>query len=72
MIVYHIVLDRIRKKLENARGVQVLVVDFENDEENSEEKLNERSIEKINKALIALFPTLNGLFYILYFSLKLL
>ena len=72
MIVYHIVLDRIRKKLENARGVQVLVVDFENDEENSEEKLNERSIEKINKALIVLFPTLNGLFYILYFSLKLL
>ena len=71
-IVYHIALDRLRKKLENQNKNADEVFEYEEDGENALDTPNTRMINNINKCLIVLFPTLNGIFYIVYFYLKLM
>ena len=71
-IVYHIALDRLRKKLENQNKNADEVFEYEEDGENALDTPNTRMINNINKCLIVLFPTLNGIFYIVYFYLKIM
>ena len=72
IIVYHIALDRLRKMLESQDKKADEVFEYEEDFENALDTPHTRMINKINKCLIILFPTLNGIFYIVYFYLKLL
>ena len=72
IIVYHIVLDRIRKNLEQQTQKKDEVVEFDEDEKNSLDAFNAKTIKNINSTLIIVFPTVNGLFYIVYFYLKLM
>ena len=72
IIVYHIVLDRIRKNLEKQTPKKDEVVEFDEDEQTSLDAFNAKTIKNINSTLINVFPTVNGLFYIVYFYLKLM
>ena len=70
VIVYHIVLDRIRKTLENRKKIKDDVVEYDEVDRNTLAIPNTNTIKNINKSLVVLFPTLNGIFYIVYFCLK--
>ena len=72
IIVYHIILDRIRKYLENRSQLEDDVVIYHEEGLSSILTKTNRKITTINKVLIVLFPALNGIFYALYFSLKLM
>ena len=72
IIVYHIVLDRIRKNLENLIKNRDDVVKYEEDIKSTLNNTKTILIKNINRALILLFPTINVIFYIIYFYLKLL
>ena len=69
VIVYHIVLDRIRKNLEDPQKLENEVFEYEDHDENATDAAKTTKIRKINEALIVLFPILNGVFYMLYFYL---
>ena len=71
IIVYHIALDRIRKYLEVQNECEDDVVEYEADGRNSLDIRNNKMIKNINKTLIILFPTINGIFYTFYFYFKL-
>ena len=71
VIVYHIALDRIRQGLES-RKEHCVPVQSEPDDQNSSDAPNTKMIGNINKVLIVLFPTINIIFYIVYFYLKLI
>ena len=71
VIVYHIVLDRIRKRFEDQMNVEEDVFEYETQDESSKNESSSIKIRKINKALIVLFPTVNCIFYSVYFYLKL-
>ena len=86
IIVYHIVLDRIRYSLEKQTKKEDEVVEFEEHEKkDNEDAISEHQedgentldttkltmIKTINKTLLVLFPSINGIFYIVYFYLKL-
>ena len=72
IIVYHIVLDRIRKNLEKQTSKKDEIVEFDEDEKTSLDAFDAKTIKNINITLIIVFPTVNGLFYIVYFYLKLM
>ena len=71
IIVYHILLHRIRNHLLNKRRFK----DDKNEQRNNAEGVltngNRKKIKHINNALIMLFPTLNAIFYVCYFYTKL-
>ena len=71
VIVCHIFLDRVRKSSQNGNQNQDVVFDYETDSVDSQDVNKGNSIKKINKALIISFATLNALFYIVYFFVKL-
>ena len=68
IIVYHIVLDRIRENLENQTRMEDDIVEFQEDGGKALAIRNKKRIRHINSTLAALFPTLNGIFYIVYFD----
>ena len=72
IIVYHIVLDLIRKKLDSQNENDDKVVAYENDGDSDMDNVKTMTIKDINKALIVLFPLLNIIFYVIYFYLKLM
>ena len=72
IIVYHIILDRIRRHLENKGEHEDAVVALEKDDKKTLQSANNKMIKNINKPLIILFPTLNGIFYVVYLCLKLM
>ena len=72
IIVYHIFLDRIRKNFENLIKNKDEVVKYEEDITSTLNNTKTILIKNINRALILLFPTINVIFYIIYFYLKLL
>ena len=72
IIVYHIALDRTRKHLESLAKNKDEVVEFEEDKDNSLDTSTTQMIRNINKILIVMFPVVNGIFYIVYFYLKLM
>ena len=72
IIVYHIVLDRIRRRLEIQNEHEDDVVALERDDEKISHTTNAKILQNINKALIILFPTLNVIFYLVYLCLKLI
>ena len=51
--------------------IQDVVIDYETDSEDSHDINKNKTIKKINKALVILFATLNAFFYIFYFYVKL-
>ena len=66
IIVCHIVINRIRKRLESQQNE---IKDyFEDDTLNI---FKTKKVQNINKALLILFPLLNASFYVVYFSFKL-
>ena len=72
IIIYHIVLDRIRSFLEDRTEPGNDVSRFEKDDGESLRKQGIKLIKNINKAMIYVFPILTGSFYIVYFCLKFL
>ena len=72
IIIYHIVLDRIRSILEERTEPGNDVTPFEKDDGESLRKQGIKLIKNINKAMIYVFPILTGSFYIVYFCLKFL
>ena len=70
IILSHIVLDRIRKTLENQKKIKDDVVEYDEVDRNTLAIPNTNTMKNINKTLVVLFPTLNGIFYIVYFCLK--
>ena len=72
IILSHIVLDRIRKTLENQKKIKDDVVEYNEVDRNTLAIPNTNTIKNINKTLVVLFPTLNGIFYIVYFCLKIM
>ena len=72
IIVYHIVLDRIRKNLDDQKRMEDDVDEHEVDNGNATIGSISIKIEQINKGIIILFPSLNGIFYIVYFYLNLM
>ena len=71
VIVCHIVLDRMRKNLDEQKDNQDDVVEYDPHNENATDSSSTMEIRKVNKALMVLFPTLNVIFYTVYFCLKL-
>ena len=71
IIIYHIVIERLRSfwegKTESANNVSCLG----KDEVESVRKQDVTIIKNINRAMIFLFPILTALFYVIYFCLKL-
>ena len=68
IIIYHIVLDRIRENLENHTRMGDDVVEYQEDGGNALAIKNKKRIRNINNVLAVLFPTLNCIFYIVYFN----
>ena len=71
IIIYHIVLDRIRKNLEGKNENEDEVFEYQQDDKYALDAQISTKVKRINNALSILFPTLNGIFYIVYFYLKL-
>ena len=71
IIIYHIVLDRIRKNLEGKNENVDEVFEYQQDNKYALDAQISTKVKRINKALSIFFPTLNGIFYIVYFYLKL-
>ena len=72
IIVYHIALDRAQKHWKNSCVKPGDFVDNEGDIIRYVDAKYTKRIRNINKTLIILFPTLNVIFYIVYFTLKLM
>ena len=72
VIVCHIVLDGLRKNIQNRNEIPDTVFSYDTDRVNSAEKTPANVIKKINKTLIILFATLNTSFYIVYFYVNLI
>ena len=72
VIVCHIVLDGLRKNIQNRNEIPDTVFSYDTDRVNSAEKNPTNVIKKINKTLIILFATLNTSFYIVYFYVNLI
>ena len=73
IIVYHIILSRIRANLEMLLALEKTdqVSVFGKDEEEALRKTDLGLIKKVNKAMLIVFPTLTATFYFAYFYLKL-
>ena len=70
MIVYHIILDRIRTHYESQTDDKV--VPFKTiDDAELDHQYGWKRINHINDILIFVFPTINGVFYSIYFYLTL-
>ena len=72
IILYHIVLERMRSYLETATEAGNQVLHFKDDDSASFKLRGVKLINNINKAMIYLFPILTILFYMVYFCVKLL
>ena len=72
VIVCHIVLDGLRKNIQNRNDIPDTVFSYDTDRVNSAEKNPNNVIKKINKTLIILFATLNTFFHIVYFYVNLI
>ena len=72
IIVYHIVLERMRSYLEKATEAENQVLHFKEDDTAYCKILGVKSINNINKAMIYVFPILTVSFYVVYFCVKLL
>ena len=70
MIVYHIILDRIRSHYES-QLVDKVVPFKSTDDTASLDNHGWNRINRINGILIIVFPTINGVFYAIYFYLTL-
>ena len=70
IIIYHIVLDRIRKNLEGKIENEDEVYEYQQDDKYALDAPISTKVKRINKVLSVLFPTLNVIFYIVYFYLK--
>ena len=66
IIVCHIVINRIRKRLESQQNE---IKDYF--EEDNLNIFKTKKVQNINKALLILFPLLNASFYVVYFSFEL-
>ena len=67
IIVCHIVINRVRKRLESQQNE---IKDYvENEDWNISKR---KKVENINKTLLILFPLLNASFYVVYFSFQLI
>ena len=67
IIVFHIILDRIRKHILTD---QVVTLSKEYDDLGSHNDERMKPIHKINTAAAFIFPTLSALFYGIYFYMK--
>ena len=72
IIVYHIILERMRSYLETATKAENQVLHFRDDDAASMEIRGVKLIDNVNKVMIYVFPILTGSFYVVYFCLKLL
>ena len=72
IIVYHILLERMRIYLETATEAENQVLNFRDDDAASLKVRGVKLIENVNKVMIYVFPILTGSFYVVYFCLKLL
>ena len=70
IIIYHIVLDRIRKNLESENENDDDVFEYQQDDKYALDAPISTKVKRINKVLSVLFPTLNVIFYIVYFYFK--
>ena len=69
MITYHVILDRIRKRLAAGKvgeNIQVLPFQMTTDDAEAIHMDKTSKIEKINRSAIAVFPILNTIFYGIY------
>ena len=72
VILYHIILQRMRKNLIAPRILVARPCSQVNDKNHMQEKDNKDTLRTINRIAISLFPLANGIFYGIYFGVTLI
>ena len=69
MIIYHVILDRIRGYVESQNNDRVVSFELVDGIDGHASEFGKKITVGINNALILVFPAINGLFYAIYSNL---
>ena len=68
MIIYHVILDRIRGYVESQNKDRVISFELVDGINGHASGFGKRIVVGINNVLIVVFPAINGLLYAIYFN----